>query len=1110
METWPKGLISGTVQIDINGKKEVDLSELVQGPGYYQFAWVWLDDRGNIMTVKQYAMVYTTGQPLPGHQVMQADMDKAMYEPGDSIHANVLTGLSDAPGIIQTIERRASAYKRDWINNPTSNLVVATIKEEDRGGLQLNYMTVYNNRFYRHQQTIVVPWTNKELDVQLKTWRDKLEPGDEENWTITVAGKKGDAVTAEMLLSMYDASLDAFIPHQWSMNLFPTFYSRMSIEGSEERAEDYWGLSYHWDRTHQDVPWRQYRDLNTYGYFPEGGYYYRQSGPRSRGDAADGVIMMAEAAPAGGEKERPDTDISMDKKETDSVAAVTAVPPSPPPLRSALDETVFFYPQVTTDEKGQMNFLFKMKEGLTRWKFQALAHTKLLAYGLTSAEVVTQKKLMVFPNPPRFFRAGDTIAFQIKVTNLADVDQKGSGTLKILDAFTNEDVSAKWKLINAEKPVTIAKGGSTPVAWTLEVPRDWTRPVKYQVYAKAGAFTDGEESLVPVVTNRVLVTESLPLPVKANETRTFVFKSMLEKNSATLDPHQYVVEMTSSPAWYAVQALPYLMEYPHECAEQIFSHLYANSLASHIAGKYPVIHQVYEGWRKSGDDALVSNLQKNQDLKSAMLEETPWVRDAMGETAQKKDIALLFEPNRLRLETTTALDRLRQMQLSNGGFPWFPGGRDSWYITQYITEGFGHLHKMGVELKGGQSKDIIEKTIPYLDARMIEWYDELQRMAQAGKIKLEDHHASSMQVHYLYTRSFYPDVQHVAKLDEVINYVKGQIEKYWLHMGMYEQGLAALASYRMWPDAPVSKEILASLRERTIVHDELGRYWKMQSGYRWNESAIEMQSLMVELYQDMKVPQAEVDELRVWLLKQKQTTRWKSTKATASAIYALLIHPDTWLESKGIVEVTLGKTSVINETDDTEAGTGYVRKSWSGDEIQSDWSDITVANPNKHIAWGSAYWQYWEDIDKVKSSVDHNPLKVTKTLLIARNTATGEQTVPADVKNLAVGDKLIVRITVETDRAMEFIHLKDLRASGFEPMDVLSGYRWGGGVGYYQSTKDLATHFFIDHLPRGKYVIEYAVTVAQAGDYSDGMASVQCMYAPEFGTHSSGQRVSVQ
>jgi hypothetical protein len=403
--------------------------------------------------------------------------------------------------------------------------------------------------------------------------------------------------------------------------------------------------------------------------------------------------------------------------------------------------------------------------------------------------------------------------------------------------------------------------------------------------------------------------------------------------------------------------------------------------------------------------------------------------------------------------------------------------------------------------------DIIQKAIPYLDSRMIEWYDDLKKEEAKGRLKMEDPQIGSMQIHYLYTRSFFPEIEHPAKLDEINGYIRAQSTKYWLQHSIYDQGLMALGIYRTWPDDKLSRDILASLRERSIFNEELGRYWKITPGFQWNEAGVEMESLMVELFQDMDVPQAEIDELRVWLLKQKQTTQWKTTKATASAIYALLIHPDAWLQSVGVVQVNVGGKEVIGNSTPSEAGTGYVKKTWSGDQIKNDWSSIMVTNPNAHIAWGSAYWQYWEDLDKVKASEMNNPLKISRSLLTVTEKARGEVTALADYRSLMVGDKLIVRLIIETDRQMDFVHLKDLRASGFEPMDVLSGYKWSSGLGYYQSTKDLATHFFIDHLPRGKFVIEYPVTVAQAGAYSEGLATLQCMYAPEFGGHSTGGRI---
>jgi uncharacterized protein YfaS (alpha-2-macroglobulin family) len=1109
MSEWEISKRVGEQAYSVSGRTGISLTGLINKPGFYRLVWKWKDALGKELDIIQHVMIYDDTRLLPGHELIHIDIDDKKYQPGEKIEIDLLTGLNSAPKAIRLVERRSATMTRQWYSLPSYNDQSVTVSESDRGGLYVHHLAVFNNRFHQSKQLIQVPWTNKALQVELLTWRDKMEPGDEETWTMTVKGEKKDAVAAELLLSMYDASLDAFVPHQWQMELYPSTMSRIYIAGSLQDVAQYWGLTHHWEERYSDVPYRQYRDINTYGYYPEGGFgYYQRRYKGERDMAADGAVMLEmqseSAAP-------PVTVATTGNVVGDAQQSVESEPPKevvPPSLRTALDETVFFFPHLTTDEKGNVSFSFRMKEGLTRWKFQALAHTKDLSFGLTQAEAVTQKQLMVFPNPPRFFREGDTIAFQIKTSNLMPVSLSGSTRLKIVDATNDEDVSAMWKISPAEQSITINAGASVATSWTLVVPDNWVKPVKYQVFASAGSVSDGEESMIPVVTNRMLITETLPLPLKANETRTFVFRSMLDNKSSSLDPHQYVIEMTSSPAWYAVQALPYLMEFPHECAEQIFNRLYANNLAAHITEKQPQIRKTYETWRATNNDALLSNLEKNQDLKSAMLEETPWVRDAMGETGQKKDIALLFETNRMRNESRQAISLLRQMQMPNGAWAWFPGGIDNWYITQYIIEGFGHMRKMGIDLKDDQIQGMIEQAVPYIDSRMIQWYDELKRLANSGNVKMEDHQIGSLQVHYIYARSFYPEINRSSKLDEVISYVESQSEKYWLQHGLYDQGMMALGFYRSSPDNHLSRDILASLRQKTIYHEELGRYWKFTPGFYWNEAPIEMQSLMIELYQTMKVPQPEIDELRVWLLKQKQTTRWKSTKATAAAVYALLIHPDAWLSSTGIVEVSLGGTKVFDQNTNAQAGSGYVKESWGGSEIKDSWSSIKVSNPNNHIAWGAAYWQYWEDIDKVKSTVEENPLRLSRALLITQTTDRGVVTTEPSGRQLKVGDKLVVRLIIETDRAMDFVHLKDLRASGFEPMDVISGYKWSGGVGYYQSTKDLATHFFIDHLPRGKYVIEYPVTVAQAGAYSGGLATLQCMYAPEFGDHSEGRRVA--
>jgi len=1088
----------------VQGEGPIDLRGQIDRPGYYRLAWTWTDERGRSLRMEQYLSIDSSeGRLLPDEPLQVTPSAKTM-EPGDRLFASVRSGMTAPPPVYRWIERGKVAHHA-WLSAEMLSDPVLTIDESDRGGLQLHHVSVIENRFFHHSDLIQVPWTNKQLTVELTTWRDKTEPGAEETWSLKVRGANGDKVGAEVLMSMYDASLDAFVPHAWSMNLFPVFRGRLYLRDGHPDPTAWlsgrtgYGAS-------EAYPERIYRELK--GTATD--LLLRSDRTRSGKISMRGGVpaapsmqaMDAEAAPPAEEGARP---VSADESGGDKNIET----PQAPPLRTALEETAFFYPELHTDTEGNLEFRFRMKEALTRWKFQALAHTEQLRYGLTSAMTETRKDLMVFPNPPRFFRQGDTIDFPVKVSNLTEGLLAGSASLKILDAFSEEDVTSRWG--GAEKrALSIQPGLSVPVRWRLMVPAGWTRPVKYQVVATAGNHTDGEESWLPVVTNRVLITETLPITLKAHEHRTFVFASMAANHSSTLEDHAFTLEMTTSPAWYAVQSLPYLIEYPHECAEQVFSRYYGNRLGARILELQPAIRKVYDQWRMTGGDALASPLEKNQDLKSALLEETPWVRDAMCEAQQRQDMALLFDENRLRYGNEEALRKLSGMQLGNGGFPWFPGYGDSWYITQYIVEGFGHLRKLGATGIGAGEQEIVRKAIRYIDGKALDWYRDLDRRVSKGQAKWKDHHVGAIQVHYLYARSFFPEYAPDNELEKAWDYLHEQVKTYWLEHSLYEQGLIALAANRQWPDDGLATTVLASLRERTIRHEELGRYWKVPSGYYWYDAPIERQSLMIELFQEMRVPQAETDELRVWLLKNKQTNRWSSTKSTAAAIYALLIHPDAWLLSVGQVSVTLGKDKVLASDEAGEAGSGYIRKQWPGEAIRPEWKTITADNPNPHIAWGAAYWQYWEDMDRIKPATEDNALRVTRAMWRVVSGERGKTGAATEDGHFEVGDRLLVRMTLETDRPMEFVHVKDLRASGVEPVETLSGYKWSGGLGYYQSTRDLATHFFIEHLPRGKFVIEYEAFVAQAGHYSGGLATAQCMYAPEFADHSEGIRMSVR
>jgi uncharacterized protein YfaS (alpha-2-macroglobulin family) len=690
--------------------------------------------------------------------------------------------------------------------------------------------------------------------------------------------------------------------------------------------------------------------------------------------------------------------------------------------------------------------------------------------------------------------------------------------LELLDAATNKPVDGWFKNVFPQQYFTVPAGQSVAVKFPIDIPFNFNSAMTYRIkaIAKDESFSDGEEAAIPVLTNRMLVTESLPLNMRNTNSKTFKFDKLLNSSSsAALTNHALTIEYTSNPAWYAVQALPYLMEYPYECAEQTFSKYYANTLASFISNSSPKIKAVFEKWKITDTAALMSNLQKNEELKSVLLQETPWVLDAQNETQQKKNIALLFDMVRLGAEKNKTLAKLKEMQSSNGGFTWFKGGRDDRYITQYIITGIGHLRK----LKAVQGADyenlkpIIDKALPYLDARLKDEYDYLIKY----KAKLSENHLSFTAIQYLYMRSFFNEMAISASAKKAVDYYKGQSQKYWLSQSKYMQAMIALALFRN-DDSKTAKAIIESLKQNSISSEEMGMYWKdfTKGGYYWYQAPIESQAMMIEAFTDIDKNVTTINDLKTWLLKQKQTQNWGNTKATAEACYALLLQGSDWLSEEKMVTINVGNTIIKSTDDKSEAGTGYFKKRIEGEKVKPEMGNITVEvksvgnQPiNQSNSFGAAFWQYFQDLDKITSS--ETPLKLVKKLFIEKNTDKGPvlQAIK-DGDELKVGDKIKVRIELRADRDMEYVHMKDLRAACMEPTNVISTYKYQGGLGYYESTKDASTNFFFSWLPKGTYVFEYPMFVTHQGNFSNGVTTIQCMYAPEFTSHSEGVRVSVE
>lgn len=1079
------------------------------------------DRAGNEITYKSGFMAYDPGDNDPVEPVhLKILADQKSYAPGDMAELEVVSFVEEGH-LFYKISHDGEVERSGVIPlNGSKVILEIPITEAHRGGMVVHAAMVYKNRDYKVDKTIAVPYESHELEVEWMTFRDLLKPGETEEWKLKLKGPKGELVAAELMASMYDKSLDYFKPHQLQFN--PTLNpwvkqtTGFSSQGNFE-ALNAWLYQRVWDKS-VEVHVPAYDGLNLFGFslgYPQ--YLMRGAmmdevkvmSKASMRDGAEPEAVFGYAAEESMEGE-DDMDMLAAPSSVEEVANedVATATDQQVPLRENLNETAFFFPQLTTNEEGEIIVNFTMPEALTTWRFTGIAHDKELQHKIFYKELKTQKELMVTPHFPRFFREGDRITVTSKLDNLSDEVLSGFARLVLKDALTGKEISGLI-LNTSSQDVEVPAGGSKVVEWDLQI-TDEVQAVTYEVYATAGKFTDGVTGSLPVLVNRMLVTESMPIWLKGAGSKTFTFDYLKNYQSTTLKHQSYTLEYASNPAWYAVQALPYLMEYPYECAEQLFSRYYANTLASHIANANPRIRDIFEQWKSVDSKALLSNLEKNQELKALLIEETPWLRDAANESDRKKRIALLFDMNRMASERKAILEKLVQMQTPNGGFSWFPGMRDNRYITQHILTGLAHLQQLNAD-DGAYDKlvrSIIDKAIPYLDARVKEDFDRIKKYDKDYK---KNDHLSPIQIQYLYVRSHYKDYTFDDRTKPAFDYFLEQAGQFWLSKNYYNQAMISIALHGFFK-REAAELIITSLDQNSIVDEEMGMYWKaIERGYGWYHAPIEAQAMLIEAFHTVADDGDAVNEMKVWLLKQKQVQDWKTTKATAEAVFALLLRGEDWLSNTEMVEVKVGEEVVdVRSMDGTyEAGTGYFKVNWDKSDIGSELAEVTVTGTTDAPSWGAVYWQYFEQLDKIEQ-FEETGLKINKSLFIQTNTDNGPVITSLDeAGDLNRGDLVKVRIELRVDRNMEFVHMKDMRGSGLEPVNVLSSYKYQDGLGYYESTRDAATNFFFDYLPKGVHVFEYDLRVSHKGDFSNGITTIQCMYAPEFTSHSEGVRVEV-
>ena len=965
-------------------------------------------------------------------------------------------------------------------------------KKEYGDGILVSMAFVKDGRLYSHNARIMKPAPEKKLQLKWTTFRDKLRPGQQEEWKLTVLYPDGSPAEAEMLATMYDASLD---------KIYSAHKLDFGVDFHYVVPLTYWNTSYMRNAyLYVDFPLKRLRAVPLeYSelIIPSTGRMEAMvvgygGSPRAtlagalkiRGRSAANAVMNQEAVTDMVLQEEMVETSAQEKVEMGSSEELAET--GDIQIRENFAETAFFYPQLRTNEKGEVSISFVLPESLTRWTFMGLAHTRNVDYGKIEATATASKEFMLQPNMPRFVRVGDKANIAASLMNLSDKGVKGTVRMELFNPETE-------KVFYSQKQKFDVKGGETGhVNFTFEV-SDKYAVMACRMVADGDTFSDGEQRYIPVLTDKQWVTETVPLNVNGEGAHTFSLENLFNKHSKTASEQRLTVEFTAHPAWYVVQALPVVANPQNEDALSWATAYYAHSLAAFIVKENPRIKQVFDSWKAQGGtkETFMSNLQKNQELKNILLAETPWLTEATNEAEQKQRIATLFDLNTMNSQLAVSVEKLGELQNADGAWSWYKGMQGSRYVTTQVMEMLVRLNALTHQDADSRMQPMIQKGFEYLGKQAAEEYKSMKEAEKKGAVGLRP---SEQVLRYLYICA----LDGKAPVDEKVNrYFIDKLSGEGKELTIYGKALGAIILQQAGKVAE-ARLFMQSLMEYSVVTDEMGRYFDTpKARYSWFSYKIPTEVAAMEAIQRITKDTKAIDEMKRWLLKQKQTQTWETLIATADAVYALMATgASDLLANTGGVEITLGKEMIRTPVDDA---IGYIKKTVSGDVMNI--KKVSVDKEGTGMGWGAVYAQYLESMDQIGEQ--GNGLSVSRQLY------KGDEALNESAP-LKVGDRITVRLTVKADRDMDFVQIKDDRAACMEPLQAVSGFRWGNGLGYYQATKDASTQFFIDQMRKGTYVIEYQVYVNRTGEYQAGIATVQSAYAPEFGGHTRGYRVMVE
>ncbi len=962
------------------------------------------------------------------------------------------------------------------LNNSCKTL---SIRFDNRfnGLATINLLIVKAGKMSTATATIRPQEPSRDLTITTSSFRDKLLPGSAEQWSFSVTGPDGRPVMARFMAEMFDASMQAIRWHNWN---FSPAKPRTECKVSTYPMSS---LAYRRSITINDYqPSLDYpRETTTTFIFSEWAnarnsyptrLYTREQ--QTIAESADNVETLVTAKGASTEEQGADDNTS--------------------PYRSGEVSTAFFYPTLTTDSLGQVSFSFTLPNKNAAWQFLALAYTQELFSGRYEAQTVSSKPIMVSPNLPRFVRQADEVSIATAVQNRTELSQEGELLFELFDPYTEAT------LASSRLPFLIEAGESQTLHYRFTAPAGRS-VIGFRVKASTPQYSDGEQQIIPILPTRVFVTDSQPFFIPSHtDSTTVTLPDMTRKmQSGSVESYRMTLQYTNNPAWYAVQALPPLTEPTGNDAISLMANLFANSIAAQLATDNPRMVQAIETWEASGRANLTSPLTRDENLKQLLLSATPWVLQATNESEQMQQLATLLDKNRADRLARNALRKLRELQADNGGICWFSDMQPGFSLSLDLLEMFSRMEALGIPADE-EAKTMQNQLVNYIDQATLNRWQREENRSTRQTLTYTD-------IAYLYVRSGYRDIPLTGKLLAIHQKMMEQL-KAWSRFNDYEKAYAALALYR-YGFTDEAQAIVASLRQYAVTTPNKGMFWpNSRSSYHYRNGAVQKECAIFHALAEIDPITAELDAMRQWLLTQKQTNQWASVPSTLDAISVLLTQGTDWLApDQAQTTITWGGKPVAMNPDAPFVGVS---------EYTLNASEITPANAQAIItthhaqpSWGALYWQYYDEVKNVKAT-SVKELDLHRQLFVRRPSNEGATYIPLNTTAIKPGDRIAVRLTITAGQDLQFLCLTDNRAACLEPAGQLSGYKYREGIGYYEEVGNTATRLYFEFLPKGSYVITYEVNVDRQGEYTQGLSTLQCLYAPQIIAHAPAQTIVVK